>query len=202
MTTESSFPTDSSISGTVVPVFPLPNLYLFPGAVIPLHVFEQRYRQMVDDMLDGPGRLVLATVTEEHSNELAGAPPLYPVAGLGEIGRHERLPDGRYLILVVGLQRVTIEEVESNREYRKVEVSSLPETAAPEDVEVELRPQILEALHSRGATTSQPIEKLPFGQLTDLLLLQLKLPQPRTLELYSEQDVEKRARGCLEQADQ
>ena len=71
----------------VSPMFPLGTV-LFPSMVLPLHVFEPRYRAMVEDLLDSPGRLVIATVPEEHVAELPGSPPVYPVAGLGEIGRH------------------------------------------------------------------------------------------------------------------
>jgi hypothetical protein len=49
----------------VAPVFPLPGVFLFPGQIMPLHVFEPRYRQMIEDSLDGPGRLVIGTVLEK-----------------------------------------------------------------------------------------------------------------------------------------
>src|SRR5215468_1542148 len=104
----------------VVPMFPLPGVFLFPGQLLPLHIFEPRYREMIGDLLDGPGRLVMGTVLPDHESELPGAPPMYPTAGLGEIGRHEHLADGRFNILLVGLSRVSIREVESERLYRKV----------------------------------------------------------------------------------
>src|SRR6185436_16317400 len=82
----------------IVPLFPLPNVFLYPGCVMPLHIFEPRYRQMIEDQLDGPGQIVMGTVPSEHAADLDGAPPVRPIAGLGEIFRHERLPDGRFLI--------------------------------------------------------------------------------------------------------
>jgi Lon protease-like protein len=82
----------------VAPVFPLPGVFLFPLQILPLHIFEPRYRKMIEDSLDGPGRIVLATVPENHAGELDGAPPVLPIAGLGEIARHQRLPDGRFLV--------------------------------------------------------------------------------------------------------
>ena len=77
----------------VVPMFPLPGVFLFPGQVMPLHIFEPRYRQMIEDLLDGPGRLVMATILEEQSGADVEHPDVLPVAGLGEIWRHEKLPD-------------------------------------------------------------------------------------------------------------
>jgi hypothetical protein len=154
---------------------------------------------MMNDLLDGPGRLVLGTVLTGHEDDLAGAPLVHPVAGLGEIGRHERLPDGRYLILVVGLERVVIHEVESDRPYRKVRAEPLREYPPSPEVEQELRPELLEALRSRLTVDPDLMESLAVHQLTDLLLLQLRLPQDAMLALYSEPDVASRARGCLEQ---
>jgi Lon protease-like protein len=125
------------VPGRVVPMFPLPNVWLFPAVILPLHVFEQRYRQMVEDCLDGPGRIVLGTIRAGHEPDASGAPdapgtpPIYPVAGLGEIGRHERLPDGRFNLLLVGLQRVVVREAPSDRLYRKVEIQPAPEQPIP-----------------------------------------------------------------------
>ena len=51
----------------VAPLFPLPNVFLFPGCVMPLHVFEPRYRQMVEDLLDGPGQVVMGTLEQDHA---------------------------------------------------------------------------------------------------------------------------------------
>src|SRR6185436_20389622 len=114
--------------------------------IVPLHIFEPRYRQMVEDMLDGPGRLVMGTVLEGHEGEIADAPPLYPVAGIGEIGRHEHLPDGRFNILLVGLARVRIREVESDRLYRKVETEALEEIPVAEERQRALRGELHKAI--------------------------------------------------------
>jgi len=77
----------SDVTRRVVPLFALPHVWLFPYVILPLHIFEERYKQMIQDILDGPGRIVLATVQDGHEDDLAGSPPVYPIAGLGEIGR-------------------------------------------------------------------------------------------------------------------
>src|SRR5262245_65679446 len=87
----------------VLPVFPLPGVWLFPHVVLPLHIFEPRYRQMVEESLDGPGRIVLATVEPGQEGQLAGAPLFHPLAGMGVIRHHEKQPDGRFNILLLGL---------------------------------------------------------------------------------------------------
>src|SRR6185436_5860025 len=82
----------------LAPMFPLQDVYLFPGTFIPLHIFEPRYRQMVEDSLDGPGRIVIASPLEDETQAPDAQPSVHPIAGLGEIARHERLEDGRFMI--------------------------------------------------------------------------------------------------------
>ena len=189
-------------------MFPLPGLYLVPGTVVPLHIFEPRYRKLVDDLLDGPGRLVLATVVPGYEEDLLGNPPVRPVAGLGEIGRHERLPDGRYLILVIGLQRVHLREIESDEPYRQVEVKPLPEIRADEELDATLHEELVAAVRERVASapvrTETGPKKIPFrrlghAQLADLLLLHLELDDDLKFSLFAERDVAARARRCLEE---
>jgi uncharacterized protein len=181
----------------VVPLFPLPNAFLFPGTLMPLHVFEPRYRQMVADSLDGPGRIAIGAVLEPHHDDLAGRPPVHRVAGLGEIARHERLPDGRYMIVLFGLARVAIREVESERLYRKVEAVPLEEQPVPPDARDGLRCRLAKAVLARTSELLNLPDDLPLGHLTDLLLLRLQLPQSCMQDLYSCTSVAERARRAL-----
>lgn len=182
-----------------VPLFPLPNVFLFPGCILPLHVFEPRYRAMIGDLLDGPGRLVMGTVLEEASHDLTGAPPVHPTAGLGEIGRHERLPDGRFLIWLIGLARVRINEIESSKLYRMVEASILHEVTGNPAGGERLGPRLREAIRERCNGKIKLRPDLPVGRLADLLLQQLKLPQSVMNELYSELSVCARAKAALQE---
>src|SRR6187401_3042403 len=123
-------PMTGSNGQLITPLFPLPNILLFPGCVVPLHIFEPRYRQMVGDLLDGPGRMVMGNLISQpdpfercaSAEKAAAQPPVYQVAGLGEIVHHEREPDGRFLIWLLGQSRVRIKEVSSERMYRLVDV--------------------------------------------------------------------------------
>jgi Lon protease-like protein len=182
-----------------VPLFPLPQVFLFPGQVLPLHIFEPRYRRMVEDSLDGPGRLVIGTVSEEHLGDLGGSPPVLPIAGLGEIARHEKQPDGRFWIWLVGLARCRIREVESALPYRSVEVEPVEEVLPDRAEEKELRKRLCSALKQRGLAADSSLEKRPLGQLTDLLLMSLGLPYERLVPLYGSIAVGTRARLTLEE---
>lgn len=187
------------VLGKVVPLFPLPDLWLFPAVILPLHVFEERYRQMIEDSLDGPGRLVLGTIQAGHEDEAAGAPPIYPLAGLGEIGRHERREDGCFDILLVGLQRVHVREVPSERLYRKVEVLPAHEVPIAPEHEPELRRELLAALTARTQDLPEIPERFTTGHLADLLTLRMPLPHETLNALYGELDAEKRARAVLQE---
>lgn len=185
------------IPGRVVPLFPLPNVWLFPAVILPLNVFEERYRQMVEDCLDGPGRIVLGTIQAGHEGEAAGAPPIYPLAGLGEIGRHERLADGRFNVLLVGLQRVLVKEVPSARLYRKVEVIPAAEVPIALEHEKVLRKRLLAALALRTKDLPAIPAEFSTAHLADMLILRLPLAHQPLNELYSQLDAEKRARAAL-----
>ena len=190
-------PSDEPVQHAVVPLFPLANVWLFPGAILPLHIFEPRYREMIEDSLDGPGRLVLGTVMEGHEEQVSGAPPVYPVAGLGEIGRHDRLPDGRFVIILVGLARVRLNEIESDRTYRKVEIEPVLETHADSSVDPDLRGQLSDAIRKRIQEEIELPKKVPLGHLVDLLTLRMRLPHSRLQEIYQETDVGRRAQLAL-----
>jgi len=192
-------PAESNRRRQVVPLFPLPDLILFPGVLLPLHIFEPRYRQMIEDLLDGNGNLVMGTVLEKEPRESEETPAVEPVAGMGQVENYQQMPDGRFLILLRGLRRVRIEEVPSDRPYRKVAVKPVEETE-PESGEEEntLREALMEAIDSRSEHDLELPDGLPVGQLADLLLILLKLP-PRTLyRHYRNLDVGARAEAALD----
>ena len=180
----------------IVPMFPLPSYFLFPAAASPLRVFEPRYRQMVGDMLDGPGRLVMACVDPDHVHEMSGDPPVLPIGGLGEIARHRELPNGEYTMWVVGITRVRIEEVASDRLYRQVVAHPLEDDG--EDVpgaEVTHRLRSAIAVHG-GNDLELPDEASP-GFLADVLAQCLPLPAPELRACFEELDVPRRCEMVL-----
>lgn len=120
-----------------LPIFPLPNAVLLPGGLMPLHVFEPRYREMVRDALDGDRVLAIARLCPGYQADYQGRPAVYPCAGVGRILASEETEDGRFLIVLRGLGRVAIErELAPRRLYREVEARLLPadQSARPEAV--------------------------------------------------------------------
>ncbi|MBX3224676.1 MAG: LON peptidase substrate-binding domain-containing protein [Labilithrix sp.] len=87
-----------------VPVFPLPNVVLFPEALLPLHIFEPRYRAMLSDCLDRDGTIVIAQVDRDGAR-------IADVAAVGVVIEHHPLPDGRSNIVVAGSARVRLDEL-------------------------------------------------------------------------------------------
>ena len=186
-------------ASAIAPLFPLPNVFLFPGCVMPLHVFEPRYRLMIEEQLDGPGRIVVGTVPDEHADDLPASPPVRAVAGLGEICRHERLPDGRFLIWLFGLGRVRVSEVGSDGPYRRVAIEPLCEIKPSPARAAPLASRLREAVRERGADVCKLPKDIPLSCLADLLLQRLQLPSATMARLFAELDVEKRALGALEE---
>lgn len=181
---------------TELPVFPLPGVFLFPGCVMPLHVFEPRYRQMVSDLLDRHGRLVIGTI-QDAEGESFDPPRIHAIAGLGEIGRHEELADGRFLIWLIGLGRVRIEEIPSDRLYRRVRIEPLEEWDVPAADEPGVRARVQTALLARCEEFLNLPTGVPLTHLVDLLLQRLQLPAHRMQELFSQTDLALRAECAL-----
>ena len=119
----------------VVPIFPLPELTFFPHTVLPLHVFEARYRAMVTDALARERRLAIVHLKPGFEADYAGKPAVHAVAGAGEIVSCERLSNGRYNILLRGESRVRLEqELPSDTLYRLLRARRLPDAEPAGDV--------------------------------------------------------------------
>ena len=109
-----------------LPLFPLPGTVLLPGSLLPLHVFEPRYRDLVADCLRDQLPLSVCQVRPEDASDTAGNPRVFPYAGVGLIGAHQELPDGRYNVLVQPLGRIRIvSENVTDRTYRLARVELL-----------------------------------------------------------------------------
>ena len=117
-----------------LPIFPLPELTFFPHTLLPLHVFEARYRAMVMDCLARDKRMAVVGLKPGYEPAYEGKPAVYPVAGVGRIVQCERLATGRFNILLKGEGRVRIDrELPSDTLYRMVAGSLLGETGAERD---------------------------------------------------------------------
>lgn len=95
--------------GKPMAIFPLDSVSLLPQQVLPLHIFEPRYRLMVEHALDGAGQFAMAVFKGgAWKQEYHGRPPVMPAVCIGQIAQHEKLPDGRFNVLLQGVCRARI----------------------------------------------------------------------------------------------
>ena len=118
-----------------VPLFPLPNVVLFPRAVLPLHIFEERYKEMTADALTGDRQVAMALLRPGWEKEYYGRPAIEPVVCVGTILSHERLPDGKYNFLLQGTCRARIVREIGGRPYRVAQLEPVRQT---NDLEIDL----------------------------------------------------------------
>jgi len=132
---------------SILPIFPLPDVVLFPGVFLPLHIFEQRYREMVKDALAGDRLIGMALLKPGWDREPSEHPAVFPVGCAGLISHVETLEDGRYNIVLRGIDRFRIQSEETERAYRRAQVTYLTDTLAePERASVRLQRHKLERL--------------------------------------------------------
>lgn len=131
-----------------VRILPLPSSVLIPGGNLPLHVFEPRYRTMISDALLSDRVLGIPLLQPGWEADYEGRPPLHDVMGVGIIRAADRLPDGRYNILVQGVARARIvEEPASSTPYRIVRAVPLQDRIGKgEESRIQLQAQILRQL--------------------------------------------------------
>jgi uncharacterized protein len=110
-------------------IFPLPNVALFPGAALPLHVFEPRYRELTKHALGGRKLMAIARLRPGFEQDYEGRPPVFEICGVGVIENHSEREDGRFDILLRGLARARIlEELAPQRAFRQVRAELVPDT--------------------------------------------------------------------------
>jgi Lon protease-like protein len=108
----------------VIPVFPLPNVVFFPRIPLPLHIFEPRYRAMVQDAARGARLIGMALLRDEWQETYYERPPIFRMGTVGEMVHVEDLPDGRFNIVLRGLREYTIErELDDRVPYREAIVT-------------------------------------------------------------------------------
>ncbi|MDC0346917.1 LON peptidase substrate-binding domain-containing protein [Planctomycetota bacterium] len=179
----------------VCPLFPLSDLILFPGQVIPLHVFEPRYRQMTHDLLDNSGEIILGTVLGEDREKLEKVAPVQPIAGLGRVQRYQALEDGRFLIMVLGERRVKIEPVDRGKIYPEARFEVFEETDSfISDTELDHLQSALKKIESQ---IDLPEETSP-DQLVDLLIMISKIDPKDKYKIFQMTSVSDRLGKILD----
>ncbi len=108
----------------VIPIFPLPNVILFPGVPLPLHIFEPRYRDMVRDTLQhDPAVIGMVLLRGDWREAYAGKPDVFAVGCAGQMVQHESLDDGRSNILLQGMREFSVVEEVGDTSYRQARVA-------------------------------------------------------------------------------
>ena len=116
-----------------IPIFPLPDVMLFPGATRPLHIFEARYREMVADALEGDRLIGMVMLQPGFEADYEGRPPVHAVGCVGIIAEATELPDGRYNILLGGLSKFRILREDDSRAYRLADIEPISDAIGAAD---------------------------------------------------------------------
>jgi len=123
----------------LLPIFPLPNVVLFPNVFLPLHIFEPRYREMVADAAASDRMIGMVLLRPGWQRDYEGRPPIYLIGCSGVMSHVETLSDGRYNLVLRGLERFRILEEDHDRSYRRATIEPLHERALRHDDRAILR---------------------------------------------------------------
>ena len=194
-----------------VRLFPLPNVVLFPRVIQPLHIFEPRYKQMVEDALED-NRLIALCLLQPTAGLGGSTSPIYPDICIGQIFQEERLPDGRFNLLLQGVSRAKIiKEENDGKLYRTAKVEILYDVPAPSEENANLiRTRLVKRMTKWF--TQQPSAKeqldrlvnsdLSLGNLCDIFSFALPLSVDMKILLLQLVNVEDRASLLLEVIEQ
>lgn len=189
-----------------IPLFPLPNVVLFPNVFLPLHIFEPRYRQMVADALAGDRMIGIVLLKPGWETDYEGTPAVYPVGCTGLITHAEPLEDGRSNIVLRGLEKFRILEEDRRAMYRRARVEVVIEDIAADDrASVHGQRQRLETLLSpavEGGSIDRMEQKIPTAMpdedLIHALAQYLALEPMERQALLERESVRARAESLIE----
>jgi len=145
-----------------IPIFPLPNVVLFPNVFLPLHIFESRYRTMVKDALASDRIIGMVLLQPGFEANYEGRPRVYPVGCAGVITHSEPLPDGRFNIVLRGLEKFRVTSEDESRPYRLANIEAVPEVASESECAAIRQHRVrLEALLAATAEHRRAETRLP-----------------------------------------
>ena len=166
----------------ILPIFPLTGVVLLPGTMLPLHIFEPRYRNMVEDALNSEkvfGMIQPFVPRNDNRGPQPGAenetPDLYKVGCAGYIEKSEKLPDGRYFVQLKGINRFRLaEEISLQRGYRRVKAvyGEFADASIEESWHCQ-RSAVLEALALYGKAHGMQVRPDQAARFSDLELINL-----------------------------
>jgi Lon protease-like protein len=191
-----------------IPIFPLPTVVLFPNVFLPLHIFESRYRQMVTEALSGD-RIIGMTLLRSAAEADEAQPPVYEVGCSGVITHVERLADGRFNLILRGVEKFRIlgeEDPIPGQLYRKAHVNGIDETVDDRDREalaaerrrLETR---LAPLFERARAESFLPQTMPDADLVNALAQYLEFEPVERQALLEQPGALARCRAMMELLD-
>lgn len=192
--------------GTVIDelaLFPLAQVVFFPETVLPLHVFEARYRSMTERVLAGSKQMAVVLVTHPRRVDSNGHPPIANIATVGEIVRHQLLPDGRYNLVLEGKARVLLEELPFEPPFRRARAVVLgPARTSVPDMDVAALVSAATRFSSRVRASARVDLQLPPtfqpGLLADACANSLIIEPVERQRILETLDVAERVRLCCE----
>ena len=188
-----------------IPIFPLPNVVLFPNVFLPLHIFEPRYRQMTAESLAGDRIIGMVLLRPGYESDYDGAPPVYSTGCSGLITHSEQLEDGRYNLVLRGIEKFSINHEEQpavGRLYRSAVITPINEAIATGERD-QLRKErkklqeLLAPLFS-GALEGRLPEAMPDEDLINSLAQYLEFAPMEKLALLERQGPLARCRSMVE----
>lgn len=186
-------------------LFPLSDLVMLPHNLIPLHVFESRYKEMLEDAVHGDQLIAMATLMPGFEHEYYCRGPIAPVVCIGRITEYEKTAAGTYNLMLLGLQRAEVKsEIEPVRSFRRARLKLLNHTPLKnEDEERTSGLELAARLRASFPATDNLVEqfilgKLSLATLTDIIAFHLPLPTTFKLELLGQVDPLVRTKRLLE----
>lgn len=198
------FQLPSSFQGHVR-LFPLPNLVMFPHNVLPLHIFESRYREMLEDAARGDQLITMATLKPGFEPEYYSRPPVSPAVCIGRVTAYEENQQGTYNLRLVGLKRANIQdEIEPVRSFRRATVGLLEDRCdrADETHAARFGRELVDRIRHNFPSAEELVEafsrrNISLAALTDILAFHLQLDIGLKLQLLGEVNVSTRAKLLL-----
>jgi uncharacterized protein len=189
-------PQQSDFDLSSVPLFPLPTVVLFPRAVLPLHIFEERYKEMTADALAGNRQVAMALLKAGWEKDYYHRPAIEPVVCVGTILSFEKLADGKYNFLLQGHSRARVVRELGGRSYRVAELEPVQQVNDVEGDVAEER-QRLERVFRPAALGDTPLGR----QFRQLLAGPVRTADVADLVAYNYLDDVALKQSLLEEAD-
>jgi Lon protease-like protein len=144
----------------IIPLFPLPNLVLFPGVGVPLRIFEPRYREMIEDVSQSHGLIGLVLLKGDWERDYYANPDIYTVGCSGKISELRKLANGNYTLILNGISEFRVVREIRERSYRQAEVEWSPTDPASSEVDAEALEGLREVLFEYLGDTAAAAWKL------------------------------------------